>query len=1066
MKFPHFFIERPIFAAVLSILIILVGSITYFNLPVAQYPEIAPPTITVTATYPGAGAEVVADTVATPIEQELNGVEDMLYMYSQSTDDGRLTITVTFALGTDLDAAQVLVQNRVSIAEPRLPEPVRRLGVITQKSSPDLLTVIHLNSPDESRDQLYISNYALLQIRDTLARLDGVGSITIFGAREYSMRIWLDPDKMAGLQITASDVVAALRAENVQVASGILGQPPVDMEAANQISVRTLGRLQEPEEFESIVVKTDERGNLTRVRDIARVELGAQDYSTNAYLDEKPAVAIAIFQRPGSNAIQTAKGIEETIEELSQDFPDGLAYNIIYNPTEFIAESVNEVYITIFEAVILVTIVVFIFLQSWRAAIIPIVAIPVSLIGTFAIMGALGFSLNNLSLFGLVLAIGIVVDDAIVVVENVERELRSGKSPKEAAHVTMDEVGGALIAIALVLSAVFVPTAFITGISGQFYQQFALTIATATIISAFNSLTLSPALAAILLQPEGHEEGKAKNRFAAILDRFFDWFNRSFDKLAENYGKITAKLIRMTGAILIVYALLIATTVWRFNETPTGFIPEQDQGYLIVAIQLPPGSSLSRTDTVLRRATDIILETPGFHNTAGFAGFSGATFTNAPNAGAIFAVMDEFDEREGAVELLAQLNQKLQAIDEAFIIVIAPPAVRGIGNAGGVRMMVQDRAGRGSGELNNATQSLIAAANQDPRLINVFASYETATPQLYLDIDRVKAQQLGVPISDVFSTLEVFLGSAFVNDFNYLGRTYRVSAQADAPYRMQREDISRLRARNADTGEMVPIGSVVNYRDITGPSRQPRYNLFPAAEIDASAAPGVSSGEAISAMEELAESTLPDGFSFEWTGLAYQEVSAGSTASLVFVFAVVIVFLVLAAQYESWLLPLAIILIVPMCLLSAIVGVGLRGIDNNILTQIGLVVLVGLASKNAILIVEFAKQREDGGLNRFAAAVEAAKLRLRPILMTSFAFILGVVPLMTASGAGFEMRQALGTAVFFGMLGVTIFGLFLTPAFYVLCRSLAARGGKSDADPKDKAEPDRPADSPAAEPAE
>ncbi|MEO1045970.1 MAG: multidrug efflux RND transporter permease subunit [Pseudomonadota bacterium] len=1064
MNFPHFFIERPIFAAVLSILIVLVGSITYFNLPVAQYPEIAPPTITVTATYPGAGAEVVADTVATPIEQELNGVENMLYLSSQATDDGRLTITVTFALGTDLDAAQVLVQNRVSIAEPRLPEPVRRLGVITQKSSPDLLTVVHLYSPDESRSQLYISNYALLQIRDTLARLDGVGSITIFGAREYSMRIWLDPDKMSGLRITASDVVAALRAENVQVASGILGQPPLAVDTANQISVRTLGRLQEPEEFENIVVKTEADGSVTRVRDIARVELGAQDYSTNAYLDDSPAVAIGIFQRPGSNAIETARNIEETIETLSEDFPDGLAYDIIYNPTEFIAESVNEVYKTIFEAVILVTIVVFVFLQSWRAALIPIVAIPVSLIGTFAIMGALGFSLNNLSLFGLVLAIGIVVDDAIVVVENVERELGNGKTPKEASHVTMDEVGGALVAIALVLSAVFVPTAFITGISGQFYQQFALTIATATIISAFNSLTLSPALAAILLKPEGHEEGGAKNRFQAMLDRFFAWFNRSFDRLAESYGNITAKLIRMTGAVLIVYALLLGATAWRFNETPTGFIPEQDQGYLIVAIQLPPGSSLSRTDNVLRRATDMILETPGFTNTAGFAGFSGATFTNAPNAGAIFAVMDEFDERDGALELLAQLNQKLQSIDEAFIIVIAPPAVRGIGNAGGVRMMVQDRSGQGVRELNNATQQLIAAANQDPRLVNVFTSYETATPQLYLDIDRVKAQQLGVPITDVFNTLEVFLGSAFVNDFNYLGRTYRVSAQADAPYRMAREDISRLRARNARSGEMVPIGSVVNYRDITGPSRQPRYNLFPAAEVDASAAQGISSGESIAAMEEVAEQTLPDGFSFEWTGLAYQQISAGSTAALVFVFAVVIVFLVLAAQYESWLLPLAIILIVPMCLLSAIVGVGLRGIDNNILTQVGLVVLVGLASKNAILIVEFAKQREDGGLDRFAAAVEAAKLRLRPILMTSFAFILGVVPLMTASGAGFEMRQALGTAVFFGMLGVTIFGLFLTPAFYVLCRSFAARGKKDDDQAEPPAEPGP--DKPAAEPAE
>ncbi len=1039
MKFPHFFIERPIFAAVLSILLVLVGAISYFNLPVSQYPEIAPPTITVTATYPGAGAEVVAETVATPIEQELNGVEDMLYMSSQATDDGRLTITITFALGTDLDSAQVLVQNRVGIAEPRLPEPVRRLGVITQKSSPDLLTVIHLYSPDDSRSQLYISNYVYLQMRDTLARLDGVGSITVFGGREYSMRIWLDPDKMAALQLTSTDVVNALRAQNVQVASGILGQPPTAGETARQISVRTLGRLQEPEEFEQIVVKSGNDGQITRVSDIGRVELGAQDYSTNAYLDDKSAVAIAIFQRPGSNALETAKGIESTIEQLKGSFPTGLDYEIIYNPTEFIAESVDAVYVTIIEAVILVTIVVFIFLQSWRAAIIPILAIPVSLIGTFAVMGPLGFSLNNLTLFGLVLAIGIVVDDAIVVVENVEREMEKGKTPREAAHTTMDEVAGALVAIALVLSAVFIPTAFITGISGQFYQQFALTIATATIISAFNSLTLSPALAAILLKPKEELKAEPGNIAARWLGNFFDWFNSSFEKLSTRYGNITARLVRMTGAIAIVYALLIASTVWRFNETPTGFIPEQDQSYLIVALQLPPGSSLSRTDDVVQRATKIILDTPGFTNTAGFAGFNGATFTNAPNAGAIFAVMDDFGERDGAPELLAQLNGKLQAIEEAFIIVIAPPAVRGIGNAGGFRLMVQDRAGRGPESLNAATQSLVGAANQDPRLVNVFTSYETSTPQLFLDIDRVKAQQLGVPISDVFSTLEVFLGSAFVNDFNYLGRTYRVSAQADAPFRMEREDIARLRARNGDSGEMVPIGSVVNFQDITGPSRQPRYNLYQAAEVDGAAAPGISSGDAIVAFADIAEETLPDGFDYEWTGLAYQEVNAGSTAALVFVFAVIVVFLLLAAQYESWLLPLAIILIVPMCLFSAIIGVGLRGIDNNILTQIGLVVLIGLASKNAILIVEFAKQREEQGMNRFDAAVEAAKLRLRPILMTSFAFILGVVPLVIASGAGFEMRQALGTAVFFGMLGVTIFGLFLTPAFYVICQKFAKR---------------------------
>ncbi|MEM8826350.1 MAG: efflux RND transporter permease subunit, partial [Pseudomonadota bacterium] len=949
MKFPHFFIERPIFAAVLSILIVLVGAISYGALPVAQYPEIAPPTITVTATYPGAGAEVVADTVATPIEQELNGVEDMLYLSSQSTDDGRLTITVTFALGTDLDEAQVLVQNRVAIAEPRLPEAVRRLGVTTRKSSPDLMVVVHLYSPDNSRDQLYISNYALLQIRDEVARLDGVGSITMFGARDYSMRVWLDPEKMASRGITATDAVAALRGENIQVASGVLGQPPVASDTATQISVRTLGRLQTPEEFENIVVATDPDGRVVFIRDIARVELGAQDYSTNAYLDTDPAVAMAIFQRPGSNALDTTESVLATVERLSANFPAGLEYRVIYNPTEFIAESVSEVYVTIFEAVILVTIVVFIFLQSWRAAVIPIVAIPVSLIGTFAVMGAFGFSLNNLTLFGLVLAIGIVVDDAIVVVENVERELANGKTPKEAAHATMDEVGGALIAIALVLSAVFIPAAFISGISGQFMRQFALTIATATILSAFNSLTLSPALAAILLRHEEPVPPRERKAWQRPLYAFFHGFNRIFDTLSARYGRATRVLTGRTALVGVVYAVLIGMALWRFSATPTGFIPEQDQGYLITAISLPPGSSLERTDQVVKRATEIILDTPGFANTAGFTGFNGATSTNSSNAGAVFAVMDDFAEREGAPELLAELNQRLQAIEEAFIIVIAPPPVRGIGSTGGFRMMVQDRSGAGATRLNEVSQTLIQEANADPRLTNVFTFYENGTPQLYADIDRVKAQQLGVPIQDVFSTLEIFLGSAFVNDFNYLGRTYRVSAQADAPFRMDKSDVSRLRARNAETGEMVPMGSLVNYRDITGPNRQPRYNLYAAADIDGAAAPGISSGDGIAAMAEVADRVLPDGFGYEWTGLAYQEVNAGTTGTVVFAMAVLFVFLLLAAQYESWLLPLSIILIVPMCLLSAVLGVNARGLDINILTQIGLVVLVGLASKNAIL---------------------------------------------------------------------------------------------------------------------
>jgi len=1040
VKFPHFFIDRPIFAGVISILITLAGLLAYFGLPVAQYPEIAPPTITVTATYPGAGAETVADTVATPIEQELNGVENMLYLSSQATDDGRLTITVTFKLGTDLDDAQVLVQNRVNIAEPRLPEAVRRLGVVTQKSSPDLLTVVHLYSPDNSRDQLYVSNYALLQIKDRLARLDGVGSILVFGAREYSMRIWLDPERMGTLRISASDVVNALRAENVQVASGVLGQPPTGTTVAQQIAVRTTGRLRTADEFGNIVVKTDAAGSITHVRDIARVELGAQDYATNAYLGTNPAVAIAIFQRPGSNALATARGVAATMDDLATAFPTGLKHRIVYDPTEFIAESVNEVYSTIIEAAILVMIVVFVFLQSWRAALIPIIAIPVSLIGTFAVMALLGFSLNSLTLFGLVLAIGIVVDDAIVVVENVERELARGHSPREAAHITMDSVGGALIAIALVLSAVFVPTAFIGGISGQFYTQFALTIATATILSALVSLTLSPALAALLLR--AHDAHAAPS---GPLARFFARFNSGFERLSNNYGDLSRRIVNRTGLVLLVYAALIGVAAWRFAATPGGFIPQQDQGYLIVAMQLPPGASLERTDDVVRRATKIILDTPGFESTAGFAGFNGATFTNAPNAGAIFAVLKPFGERAPAGELLAQLNQRLAAIDDAFIIVIPPPPVAGIGNGGGFRMMVQDRSGAGAVQLGQVTQQLQAAAMAEPRLANVFSFYETATPQLFLDIDREKAQRLGVPISELFATLEVFVGSAFVNDFNYLGRTYRVSAQADAPYRMDIADISNLKVRNPTNGEMVPLGSLTTTRNITGPSRQPRYNLYPSAEIDGTAAPGVSTGEALRIMEGIAARTLPDGFGYEWTGIAFQERAAGNTAAVVFALAVLVVFLVLAAQYESWLLPLAIILIVPMCLLSAIIGVNLRGMDNNVLTQVGLVVLVGLACKNAILIVEFARQLEDEGRNPREAAIEAARLRLRPILMTSFAFILGVVPLVIASGAGAEMRQALGTAVFAGMLGVTVFGLLLTPAFYVISRSI---GGQRPAAPQ------------------
>jgi HAE1 family hydrophobic/amphiphilic exporter-1 len=1043
MKLPHFFIDRPIFATVLSVFITLIGGVAYFSLPVAQYPEIAPPTIEVRASYPGASAEVVADTVATPLEQEINGVENMLYMTSQATADGNLSLTVTFKLGTDLDTAQVLVQNRVAIAEPRLPEDVRRIGVTVRKNSPDMLMVIHLSSPDGSRDQLYISNYATLQVRDVLARLDGVGDVRVFGARDYSMRIWLDPEKIAARNLTAGDVVAALRAQNVQVASGVLDQPPVPQQGAFQLNVETMGRLADTRQFERIIVKNDPDGRVTRIKDVARVELGALDYTTNGYLDERQAVPLLLFQRPGSNALETADRILATMKELSKNFPPGLRYDVVYNPTEFIAQSVDEVMKTIWEAVALVVIVVILFLQTWRASIVPIVAIPVSLIGTFAVLAAFGFSLNNLSLFGLVLAIGIVVDDAIVVVENVERNLRQGMSPRDAAHETMDEVGGALVAIALTLSAVFVPAAFIPGISGQFFRQFAITIAAATIISCFCSLTLSPALCALLFKPHREDAEAGKGSFLSRPVRaFFGGFNRGFERISDGYGTLTRRLVRAAAIVLIVYAGLVGLTAWQFANAPTGFIPQQDQGYLINVVQLPPGSSLARTDAVVKQATKVILETPGVIHAVPFAGFDGATFTNAPNAGAIFAPLAPFSERVAkgltADKILADLRRRLSTIEEAFIITIPPPPVRGIGNAGGFKMMVQDKRGRGLPALEAATQDLVGAANQTPGVAGIFSLFNTRTPKVYADIDRVRAEMLGVSPDRVFETLQVFVGSAYVNDFNYLGRTYRVTAQADAPFRQDERDIANLKTRN-DKGQMVPIGTVAEFRDIVGPYRVAHYNLYPAAELQGNAAPGTSTGEALAAMERLAAERLPDGFGFEWTELAYQEKLVGNTGLIVFGAAVVFVFLVLAAQYESWGLPLAVILIVPMCLLAAVSGLRLRGMDVNILAQVGFVVLVGLAAKNAILIVEFARQHEAQGESRFAAAIEAARTRLRPILMTSFAFIFGVVPLAIATGAGAEMRQSLGTAVFFGMLGVTFFGLIFTPVFYVVVRGLFGR---------------------------
>jgi HAE1 family hydrophobic/amphiphilic exporter-1 len=1038
MRFAHFFVDRPIFATVLSVLLLLVGAISYTTLPVAQYPEIAPPTIVVRANYPGADARTVAATVATPLEQQINGVEDMLYMSSYATSDGAMSLTITFKLGTDLDTAQVLVQNRVAIATPRLPQEVRTLGVTTLKSSPDLMMVVHMLSPDETYDQLYVSNYARNNVRDVLLRLGGVGDLIIFGERQYSLRVWLDPEKLAAFGLTSGDVVRAVQEQNVQVSGGSLGAQPAPSDNAFQLVVTTQGRFEDPRQFRSIIVRATADGKLVRLQDVARVELGAQDYVTNSYLNGKPAVALAIFQRPGTNALAASDEIIRTMETLKQGFPPGLSYEIVYNPTEFIADSVQAVYTTLFEAVLLVILVVIVFLQSWRTAIIPIVAIPVSLIGTFAVMAALGFSLNTLTLFGMVLAIGIVVDDAIVVVENVERNIAQGLPAKEAAHRTMDEVGGAVVAIALVLAAVFVPTAFIPGISGQFYQQFALTVAVSTLISAFNSLTLSPALAGLLLKPHTHEP--PRNPIARLGGWAADKFNSGFDGTARGYSRVVGGLVRRKLLVLPVYLGLLAGTVWIANAVPRGFIPTLDQGYAIVVVQLPDGSSLSRTDEVVQRASRIMRETPGVQDAVAFAGFSGATFTNASNAAAIFARFRPFDERiaqgQSADAIIGQLFGRLQAIQEAFIIAIPPPAVRGLGNSGGFRLQLQERSGEDVDRVLAAAYELMGRARENPKLAGVFTTFSANSPQIYLEIDRVKARILNVPISAIFETLQVNLGTAYVNDFNFLGRVWQVRAQADQRFRVEQADINRLRVRSS-TGALVPLGTLVEMRDVTGPDLVQRYNMYTSVPLQGNPAPGISSGAALDAMEQLARDALPAGIGFEWTELAFQERQTGDTAVVIFALSVLFVFLVLAAQYESWTLPLAIILIVPMAVLSALVGVMLRGMDNNILTQIGLVVLVGLAAKNAILIVEFAKQSEEAGKTPVEAVVEASRLRLRPILMTAFAFILGVVPLVVATGPGAEMRQALGTAVFFGMLGVTFFGLFLTPVFYVAIRSLS-----------------------------
>ncbi len=1117
----HFFIDRPIFASVLSIVILIVGGVALLLLPVAQYPEVAPPTVQVTATYPGANAKTVADTVATPIEAEVNGVERMLYMSSKCTNDGQMNLDVTFELGTDLDTAQVLVQNRVAVAEAKLPEEVKRIGVTTKKKSPNILLVVNLISskkPDGTYyyDQLYLSNFATLNVKDDLARIKGVGDVTFLGPRDYSMRVWLDPDKLAGKQMTATDVVNAIREQNRQVAAGRLGQPPVPQKSPIQfqLPISTKGRLTSEEQFEKIVLRTSDRGGAVYLQDVVQddrgVELGAKNYDVNSYLDGEPSVTLATFQLPGSNALETATAIRTKMEELKGRFPEGVDYRVYYDTTVFVDESIKSVMHTLVEAFILVFIVVLVFLQNWRATLIPMIAVPVSLIGTFAFMGAFGFSLNNLSLFGLVLAIGIVVDDAIVVVENVERWLAQGMSPRDASRKAMEEVTGPVIAISLVLCSVFVPTAFMAGISGQFFKQFALTIAASTIISAFNSLTLSPALCARLLKPHGHGHGHAEalprpgiailggllfyffllapigrivgvetgghghetthsNTLAVwalravvfvvgavagwlvaafinrILGAFFRGFNWGFDRTTSGYGRAVRVLLRVSVIALLVYVGLLGLTYVGFQAVPVGFIPQQDKGYLVVNAQLPEGATLERTDRLVRKLSEIARQDEGVEHTIDVPGYSVVLGTNVGNVGGMFVILKPFEHRAGIPELsadavTARLRNKFREFSEAQVGVFGAPPVEGLGSTGGFKLQVQDRRSAGLPALQGSVQNLADQGNTNPGLVGLFTSFSVSQPQVFVDVDEEKAKAQQIKLQDVDATLQAYLGAFYVNDFFFQNRNWQVNIQAAPSYRMEIEDIGNLEVRNGK-GDRVPMRSLIRVRYDSGPALVNHYNLYPSAEINGNTAPGVSSGQAIEIMDALAKAQLPSTMGYEWTELTFQQILASKDllTKLVFPLAVVFVLLVLAAQYESWSLPVAIILIVPMCLLAAIAGVWLAGMENNIFTQIGLVVLIGLAAKNAILIVEFAKQLQDQGKDRHEATVEASRLRLRPILMTSFAFILGVVPLVLAKGAGAEMRQALGVAVFSGMLGVTIFGIFFTPVFYVVIRWFTER---------------------------
>jgi multidrug efflux pump len=1043
MNISRFFIDRPILASVLSILIFIAGAASMFTLPVAEYPEVVPPSIEVRANYPGANPQVIAETVSIPLEQQVNGVENMLYMSTQATSDGAISLTVTFKIGTDIDKAQQEVQNRVNQALPRLPDIVRQVGVTTTKSSSDITMVVHLLSPKERYDMLYLGNYALLNIQNRLQRLPGVGRVWVFGASDYAMRVWLDPDKIASRGMSASDVVNAIRGQNLQVAAGVIGAPPSPAGTTLQLNVSAQGRLTTEEEFRNIILKTGTDGAVTRLKDVARIELGSTLYSLRSLLDNQPAIGIGVFQAPGSNTIAVSNAIRQEMELIKQDFPEDVEYSIVYDPTTFVRESIRAVVHTLLEAVALVVLVVILFLQTWRASIIPLLAVPVSIIGTFALMKLMGFSINALSLFGLVLSIGIVVDDAIVVVENAQRNIEEGKSPREATYQAMREVSGPIIAIALTLITVFVPIAFISGLTGQFYRQFALTIACSTIISAFNSLTLSPAMTALLLRK--HESKQAIPPISdAPLGWFFGHFNRLFLKAGNTYSGGVRGVLRHKLAAMIVYVGLILLTGFAFMRTPTGYIPQLDKQYLVAFAQLPDGATLDRSEQVVRRMSDIIMKTPGVAHAVAFPGMSINGFTVSSNAGVVFITLKSFEERDhpgmSAMEIVGNLTGQFSAIHDALVVVVPPPPVIGLGSTGGFKVQIEDRADAGNEELYKAVQTVLGRLYQTSIFapMATYSGYQINVPQIRVDVDRTRAMQLGVPIASIFETMQIYLGSLYVNDFNKFGKTYQVIVQADGNFRAKAEDIPKLKVRNLN-GDMVPLGSFLTVKQSYGPERAMRYNAMRSADINSTTAPGFSSGEGQAEMEKILKETLPKGMSYEWTDLTYQQILAGNTAIYVFPLCVLLVFLVLAAQYESLTLPLAVILIVPMCLLCAIAGVALVGGDNNIFTQIGLMVLVGLACKNAILIVEFARELELEGKTPVEAAIEAARMRLRPILMTSFAFIMGVVPLVWSYGAGAEMRHAMGVAVFSGMLGVTFFGLFLTPVFYVLLRQMTGR---------------------------